>query len=142
MDILTKRVLFVCTGNYDRSPTAEELFKGVEGLEVDSAGTSPCASTPLSKPVSKGLIEWADIIFAMEDCHKEAMLKICPSAKRKIVVLNIPDIYLRNQPQLKKLLLKRITPYFKIRNYSPDETPEEYMTFFRKLFKNQLPNNL
>jgi predicted protein tyrosine phosphatase len=139
--MLTKRVLFVCTGNYDRSPTAEELFRRVEGLEVDSAGTSPCASTPLSKPVSKRLLEWADIVFAMEDSHKQELLKIDASAEHKIVVLHIPDIYLRNQLELKRLLLERLAPYFKVRNYRPDETPEQYMTFFRKLFKNQLSNN-
>ena len=109
---MIKRVLFVCTGNYDRSPTAEEMFKRVEGLEVKSAGTSPCSS-PLSKPVTKELLEWADIVFAMEDSHKEAMLKIDASTKQKIVVLGVPDNYSRNQPELKKLLLEKLAPYLK-----------------------------
>jgi len=115
------KVLFVCTGNYDRSPTAEGLFRGVEGLEVDSAGTAPCASTPLSKPVTKELLEWADMVFAMEDHHKEAMLKIDASAKNKIVVLHIPDIYLRNSPELKKLLLEKLIIYFGIKDYNRAE---------------------
>jgi len=44
-----KRVLFVCSGNLDRSPAAEELFKGREGFEVKSAGTLKSAPTTLSK---------------------------------------------------------------------------------------------
>ncbi len=135
------KVLFVCTGNYDRSPTAEEMFKGAEGLEVKSAGTSPCSSTPLSKPVTKQLLEWADMIFAMEDKHREAMLRIDASAKNKIFVLHIPDKYSRNEPELRKLLLERLAPYFNLRNHGPKEQLEEYMIFFKKLFKKQLPTN-
>jgi protein-tyrosine-phosphatase len=40
---MTKKVLFVCTGNYDRSPTAENMYKNVKGLEVKSAGISIAA---------------------------------------------------------------------------------------------------
>ena len=41
---MVEKILFVCTGNMDRSPTAESLLKGREGFEVRSAGTwIPCA---------------------------------------------------------------------------------------------------
>ena len=53
-----RNILFVCTGNVDRSPTAEGLFKNVGGLEVKSAGTSIAATVPLTRE----LIEWADEI--------------------------------------------------------------------------------
>ncbi len=81
------------------------------------------------------------MIFAMEDEHREAMLRIDASAKSKIFVLHIPDKYSRNEPELKKLLLERLAPYFNLRNYDSKEQPEEYMTFFKKLFKKQLPTN-
>jgi Low molecular weight phosphotyrosine protein phosphatase len=34
-----KKVLFVCSQNRLRSPTAEQMFSGRRGLEVSSAGT-------------------------------------------------------------------------------------------------------
>lgn len=65
---MPKKVLFVCTGNFDRSPTAENMYKGIAGLEVKSAGISVVAQEPLSK----WLVEWADIIYAMEELHKKS----------------------------------------------------------------------
>ena len=81
-------ILFVCTGNVDRSKTAEEMFKNIKGVKVKSAGTSMVASVQLSKE----LIEWADRIFVIE----------------------IPDKYYFNQPELSILLRKRLQPYFKM----------------------------
>jgi len=104
------RVLFVCTGNLDRSPTAEFLLRGKEGFEARSAGTWINAR----KKVSKDLIEWADVIFVMEDYHKDVILSICPEAKEKVVVLNIPDVYRRNDPKLIEILKKRLGECLKI----------------------------
>jgi predicted protein tyrosine phosphatase len=98
------RVLFVCTGNYDRSPTAEDMYKGIRGLEVKSAGISVHAQNPLSKE----LVKWADVIYAMEELHKTAIVELDPSAETKTVVLDIPDIYFRDQPELKTLLKQKL----------------------------------
>lgn len=106
-----KRVLFVCSANIDRSPTAENLLKRVGGFEVQSAGTWLNAR----KRISKDLIEWADMIFVMEQQHKEAILAIKPDAEDKIVVFNIPDIYPRNDPELIEILKTKISEYLKIR---------------------------
>jgi predicted protein tyrosine phosphatase len=48
--------------NRRRSTTAEEIFAGMGGIEVSSAGTSPDAECP----VSADLLEWADQVFVME----------------------------------------------------------------------------
>jgi len=61
------RILFVCSGNTERSPTTEDLIRPIKGIEVRSAGTIQSAPTKLSKE----LIDWAEIIFAMEDIHKQ-----------------------------------------------------------------------
>lgn len=37
------RLLFICTGNRDRSPTAEDLFRYSKDYEAKSADTHPCA---------------------------------------------------------------------------------------------------
>lgn len=106
-----RKILFVCTGNVDRSPTAEALFKNVKGLEVKSAGTSIAANIPLTK----GLIKWADEIYVMEFKHQQVVLEMVPSAWKKVESLEIPDIYFRDQPELKQLLLEKMKPYLERR---------------------------
>ena len=103
-------ILFVCTGNVDRSKTAEEMFKNIKGVEAKSAGTSMVASVQLSKE----LIEWADRIFVMEYRHQKTVLELDPEASKKVVCLEIPDKYYFNQPELSILLRKRLQPYFKM----------------------------
>jgi len=102
---MARKVLFVCTGNLDRSPTAEWLLKRKGGFDVKSAGTWVYARTKLSG----GLIDWADVIFAMEDEHKEAILAIRPEAEDKLVVLNIPNLYKRDDPELISLLEEKLS---------------------------------
>ena len=57
------RILFVCTANKLRSPTAEDVFSGWPGIEAISAGTDADAPRPLTKE----LVASADMIFAMEN---------------------------------------------------------------------------
>jgi predicted protein tyrosine phosphatase len=100
-------VLFVCSGNIDRSPTAEALLRRKEGFEVKSAGTWVGAR----KVVSKELIDWADMIFVMEEHHKEALKQIDVRADTKIVVLGIEDHYLKDDPELTRILKERLSKY-------------------------------
>ena len=102
-----RRILFICSYNIDRSPTAEDTFKGMEGLEVKSAGVLPWAHNP----VTKELIAWADEIYVMEQRHEEALVEMVPSCEKKITVLGIPDIYRRGDPELVRLLRKKMRPY-------------------------------
>lgn len=102
-----KRLLFVCTGNVDRSPTDEYLFDGVEGVEAKSAGTSIATTVPLTKEP----IEWADLVFVMEYRHQKAPLKIAPQSWKKIENLDVPDDYYRNQPELKTLLKNKLQKF-------------------------------
>jgi len=104
---LTRKVLFVCSGNIDRSPTAEVLLRGKEGFEVKSAGTWAGARTVASKE----LIDWADMIFVMEEHHKEALMKIDRKADAKIVVLGIEDHYWKGDPELIRILKERLSKY-------------------------------
>ncbi|UCD96481.1 MAG: phosphotyrosine protein phosphatase [Candidatus Bathyarchaeota archaeon] len=103
------KILFVCTGNRDRSPTAQELVKDA-GIEARSAGTSETAPVQLSK----SLIDWADKVIVMEPRHQEAVLKIAPKARKKVACLNIPDEFCYNQPELRTLLGKKLHPHLNI----------------------------
>jgi predicted protein tyrosine phosphatase len=101
---MRKRILFVCGRNVDRSPTAEHLFDEIKGFEAKSAGVSFGATIPLTRE----LMEWADTVFVMEHKHQKAALKIAPSCWKKIEVLEIPDKYYRDQPELQQLLMKKL----------------------------------
>jgi predicted protein tyrosine phosphatase len=55
---LMKHLLFICSQNKLRSPTAEAVFAAVPGIDVDSAGLNDDAIVPLSPEQ----VEWADMI--------------------------------------------------------------------------------
>ena len=102
------KFLFVCTLNLQRSPTAESLFENHEKFEAKSAGTDTFAV----KPISKQVIEWANIIFCMENIHKNFIIENFPEAKNKeIINLNIPDIYYRGDSKLIKVLKDKLKEY-------------------------------
>ena len=106
---MTKHILFLCSQNKLRSPTAEAVFSEHPGVEVDSAGLNNDAEVPLSEEQ----IEWADMILVMEPAlrtrlnrkHKHAL------AGKQIAVLNIPDEYAYMDPALVSLLKRRCAPY-------------------------------
>ena len=100
------RVLFVCTANKLRSPTAEETFRDYPGVEVLSAGTNKESRSPLTKR----LVASVDLIFAMEDHHRELIRKKFKQrpADNRIIALNIPDEYERGDPRLIELLKAKV----------------------------------
>ncbi|MDK3075483.1 hypothetical protein QO034_20620 [Sedimentitalea sp. JM2-8] len=102
------RILFVCTANKLRSPTAEDVFRDYPGIEAISAGTDADAPRPLTKE----LVASADMIFAMENHHREWIRrkhKQRPPDNR-IITLHIPDEYERGDPELIALLKDKIEP--------------------------------
>jgi predicted protein tyrosine phosphatase len=103
-----KRLLFVCSRNRLRSPTAEAIFAEYKGLEVESAGIDHDAETPLGREV----IEWADTIFVMEKSHRSKLSqKFQPWLKNKrVICLDIPDKFEYMEPALVELLQKKVLP--------------------------------
>lgn len=105
------RVLFICSRNRLRSPTAEKVFAIVPGVEVDSAGLAPDAECALSADQ----VEWAEIVFVMERAHRA---KLTQTFKRllngkKVVSLDIPDNYAFMQPELVTLLERMVLPHLR-----------------------------
>jgi protein-tyrosine phosphatase len=84
-------LLFVCSRNQWRSPTAEAIYKNNSGMNVKSAGTEPSARIKLTLKI----VEWADIIFVMEKKHKQRIVQKFNSVldQGNIVILDIPDDY-------------------------------------------------
>ena len=91
-------VLFVCSQNRLRSPTAEQVFSCREDLEVDSAGINHDAQNPLTA----GLVAWADVIFVMEKAHRSKLQRRFRAALggKRVICLDIPDSYEFMQPEL------------------------------------------
>ena len=99
------RVLFVCSQNKLRSPTAEQVFAGHPGVECTSAGTNNDAENPLTAE----LVEWAEVIVVMERQHRTKVSKRFRKelAGKRLVCLDIPDNYEFMQPELIELLKAR-----------------------------------
>ena len=138
-----ERVLFVCSGNICRSAYGEYRFRQLAAAShpdtrVMSAGTlrivgreaAPCMMaaaaargldlTPhRSNGLSRLLVDTADVIFTMENVHRDALVQLSPCAQ-KIVMLGLwldtpqpeiedpmgksPDVYERVADQLDEAL--------------------------------------
>ncbi|MBD2385947.1 low molecular weight protein tyrosine phosphatase family protein [Cylindrospermum sp. FACHB-282] len=107
-----KKLLFICSRNKLRSPTAEAVFAEYAELEVESAGLDRYAEVP----VSTEAIEWADMIFVMEKSHKSKLSKnFQPFLKgKRVICLDIPDDYEYMEPALIELLKQKVLPLLKI----------------------------
>ncbi|MFD2053971.1 low molecular weight protein tyrosine phosphatase family protein [Mesorhizobium calcicola] len=104
-----KNVLFICSQNRLRSPTAEQVFSARRDIEVASAGTNHDADTPLTHD----LVAWADIIFVMEKTHRMKLQKKFKASlkKARVICLDIPDDFEFMDPELIGLLETRVSRY-------------------------------
>jgi predicted protein tyrosine phosphatase len=103
------KVLFVCSRNRLRSPTAEQVFSTRRDLEVASAGTNHDADTPLTAD----LVAWADIIFVIEKAHRAKLQKRFKASLKnaRLICLDIPDNYEFMDPVLVQLLETRVSRF-------------------------------
>lgn len=101
-----RRVLFVCSQNKLRSPTAEHVFGGRADLEVASAGLNHDAEQPLGAE----LVEWAELIFVMEKAQRGKLQRKFRAQLhgKRVVCLDIPDDYDYLAPDLVALLQARV----------------------------------
>jgi predicted protein tyrosine phosphatase len=103
---VTRKLLFICSQNRLRSPTAERVFADWPGVETSSAGLNHDAENP----VTPELLAWADIIFVMEQVHRSKLSAKFRSSLRgkRVVCLDIPDDYDFMDPLLVQLLQARV----------------------------------
>ena len=103
---MARNVLFICSQNRLRSPTAEQVFAGWPGIETSLAGLNHDAENP----VTPELLQWADTIFVMERAHRSklsARFKPYLGSKR-VICLEIPDEYEFMDPGLVRLLEAKV----------------------------------
>ena len=101
-----KHVLFLCSRNRLRSPTAEQVFADWPGIETASAGVDHDADNPLTPE----LLEWADLVFVMEGMHRTKLSTRFRAHLRnaRVICLDIPDDYAYMDPALVRLLQDRV----------------------------------
>lgn len=102
-----KNLLFVCSQNRLRSPTAEQIFANHPACEVSSAGTNVGADTPLTSE----LVRWADIIFVMERSHRSKLQRRYRADLKntRVICLDIPDEYEFMDEELIHLLKVKVS---------------------------------
>jgi len=102
-------ILFVCSRNQWRSPTGEQVWKNHPDVNARSAGTSPRAK----RSVNVKDLQWADVIFVMEEKHKSRLkAQFARALKHKdIQVMDIPDEYQYMDEELVDLMQRSVTSY-------------------------------
>ena len=99
-------ILFLCTSNLHRSKTAADYFSklnnhhqfkgaGLDFRNCKQHGTTFCTDEMLA---------WADEIFVMESVHVQKVMMYSCSSNKKIINLNIQDIYIFNDAKLIEVL--------------------------------------
>lgn len=100
------KILFICTGNVCRSPAAECVLRQmlaerqITGIEVESAGTLDWGAHPRdgmmtrialehgyrmegeSRPMTRELLNAADLIIVMTSQHREEVIKLTDSIRQ------------------------------------------------------------
>jgi len=101
-------ILFVCSMNKWRSPTGEAIFRKHAGVNTRSVGTSRKAR----RQVKLTDIQWADMIYVMEEKHQSRLrADFRDDMKYKTIhVLDIPDDYQFMDPELVDLIYDAVSP--------------------------------
>jgi predicted protein tyrosine phosphatase len=102
-------LLFVCSKNEWRSPTAETVWRKHPMVAVRSVGTSSTAR----RRVTIEDIHWADVIFVMEEKHRQRLLSEFrrPIQHKPLHVLDVPDDYRYMDPELVIVLQQAVAEY-------------------------------
>ena len=107
-----RNVLFICTQNRLRSPTAEQVFADWPGIETQSAGLGNDAGNP----VTPELLAWSHLIFVMERAHRAKLSKKFRAhlGGKRVICLDIPDEYDYMDPMLIRLLRLKVAPFLPV----------------------------
>lgn len=102
-------VLFVCSKNQWRSPTAEAVYRDDPRVSVRSRGTARSAR----QTIQSRDLAWADLVLVMEDKHRQRLRADYPGEIQflRIEVLHIPDDYQFMERELIELIQASAEPF-------------------------------
>lgn len=111
------KILFVCSKNQWRSPTAEAIYRSDDRISIRSRGTARAAV----QTIRSTDIVWADAILVMEDKHRKRILADFPgeSKYKPMHVLDIPDDYQFMDAELIELIKSATEPIVEAMVASP-----------------------
>ncbi|GAB5405644.1 MAG: phosphotyrosine protein phosphatase [Aureliella sp.] len=103
------KVLFVCSKNRWRSPTAEAVYRDDHRIAVRSRGTAQSAR----RTVCAADLAWADLVMVMEHKHRSRLLAEFTREAEflEIAVLDIPDDYQFMDAELVDLIQTAAEPH-------------------------------
>lgn len=106
------KLLFICSRNQWRSPTAEALFANNSQYEARSAGTANGARVK----VTAAHLNWADMIFCMERKHADILSETFPVELegKQLITLRIPDEYSFMDPILIDTLQTELSDWLEL----------------------------
>ncbi|MEN8634414.1 MULTISPECIES: phosphotyrosine protein phosphatase [Pseudoalteromonas] len=102
-------LLFICSQNKLRSPTAESIFSDLPNVNVRSAGLNNNAEIPLGVDD----VVWAHYIFVMEQAQIKKLRTYFKKhlKEQRVICLGIPDDYEYMEPALIKLFKQKVPQY-------------------------------
>lgn len=100
-------LLFICSKNQWRSPTAELLFKNHPVHTARSAGINNNARIR----VNQKMIDWTDVVFVMESKHRDIIKERFIIPHQPVIVLEIPDDYQFGDLELIEIYKISLTSY-------------------------------
>ncbi|MEA9589354.1 phosphotyrosine protein phosphatase [Xanthomonas sp. WHRI 10064A] len=109
-------MLFVCSRNRLRSPTAERVFADWPGVQTQSAGLAADAQVQ----VTPELLQESDLVLVMERRHLQLLRKRFAAhlLHCRVVSLQIPDDYTYMDPALIRRLEHTVPPLLRLPAYS------------------------
>lgn len=96
-----KKVLCVCSAGLLRSPTTAKYLQSKYGYNVRACGV---AEEYALIPISTALVYWSDEIVFAEQEHCESVREYLRNYQGRIVVLDIPDNYEYDSPEIHKFI--------------------------------------
>ena len=96
-----QRILFVCSRNKRRSPTAERIYQNDDRIDVRSAGLSGKSSHGLTRLD----LDWADLVLVMEPGQRSRIFSMFGKFDSPVIKsLDIPDEYQFMDKELVELI--------------------------------------
>lgn len=112
------KFLFICSANKQRSKTAEDYFSAeYPDLAFQSCGTNiKICEREGTNPLSEEMLDWADVIFVMENKHAKLIRQYSANQySKKMVILSIEDKYNYYQKELLELLIRKTEKHLGIK---------------------------